>query len=108
MQLSERRDTQRMAAAVFAAVLVHAGLFVGIPYLTSLDTAPLPDYGPVVVRVEMPEAVLEPPAPVVPLCRSRSRSPRRWRSPRPRRSPRRRRRLPQRRRPRRRPPRPPW
>ena len=64
MQLSEHRDMRRMAAAVFAAVLVHAGLFVAIPYLTSLDTAPLPDYGPVVVRVEMPEAVIEPPPPV--------------------------------------------
>ena len=34
---------------------------MAIPYLTSLDTSPLPDYGPVVVRVELPEATLEMP-----------------------------------------------
>ncbi len=71
MSLSERHDARRMAAAVVAAILVHAGLFVAIPYLTSLDTAPLPDYGPVVVRVELPEAVLEP-EPATPLPEPRA------------------------------------
>ena len=60
MSLSERRDARRLGAAVVAAILVHAGLFVAVPYLTSLDTSPLPDYGPVVVHVELPQAMLEP------------------------------------------------
>jgi TonB family protein len=64
VQLSERRDARRLGSAIVVAIIVHAGLFVAIPYLTSLDTAPLPDYGPVVIRVELPEAVLEPPPPV--------------------------------------------
>jgi TonB family protein len=54
-----------MLAAVSAAILVHVGLIFAIPFLTSLDTAPLPDYGPIIVTLEEPEAVLEPPAPKV-------------------------------------------
>jgi hypothetical protein len=68
VSLSERRDARRLAAAVTAAILVHAGLFVAIPYLTSLDTSPLPDYGPVIVRVELPEAILEPELPAAPVA----------------------------------------
>ncbi len=56
MQLSERRDARRLFAAVLAAILVHVGLIFAIPFLTSLDTAPLPDYGPIVVTLEEPEA----------------------------------------------------
>lgn len=64
MDLRDRRDARRLAVAVAAAVAVHAGLLVVVPLLTSLDTAPLPDYGPVIVRVELPAAVIEPqPAP---------------------------------------------
>ncbi|MCX7029662.1 MAG: TonB family protein [Spirochaetes bacterium] len=63
MQLSERRDARRLLAAIAAAVVVHVGLFFGIPFLTSLDTAPLPDYGPIVVRLEEPQAALELPKP---------------------------------------------
>lgn len=64
MQISERRDAQRLALALVAAILVHAGLYFGIPFLTSLDTAPLPDYGPIVVTLEEPAGAVEPPAPV--------------------------------------------
>jgi TonB family protein len=60
--ISERRDAQRLLAAIAAAVVVHVGLVFGIPFLTSLDTAPLPDYGPIVVRLEEPAVALEPPA----------------------------------------------
>lgn len=64
MQISERRDAQRLAVALAAAILVHAGLYFGIPFLTSLDTAPLPDYGPIVVTLEEPAGAVEPPTPV--------------------------------------------
>jgi TonB family protein len=60
--ISERRDARRLLVAVAAAILVHVGLFFFIPFLTSLDTAPLPDYGPIVVRLEEPEVAIEPPA----------------------------------------------
>jgi TonB family protein len=63
VQISEQRDARRLAVAVAAAILVHVGLFFGIPFLTSLDTAPLPDYGPIVVTLEEPAAAFEPPAP---------------------------------------------
>jgi TonB family protein len=63
VQIVERRDAQRLTVAVAAAVLVHVGLFFGIPFLTSLDTAPLPDYGPIVITLEEPAASFEPPAP---------------------------------------------
>ena len=42
--------------AVSAAIVVHVGLIFVIPYLTSLDTAPLPDYGPIKVTLEEPTA----------------------------------------------------
>jgi TonB family protein len=61
VHLSEWRDAQRLLAAIAAAVLVHVGLYFGIPFLTSLDTAPLPDYGPIVVTLEEPLAAVEPP-----------------------------------------------
>jgi len=63
VQISERRDARRLVVAVAAAILVHVGLFFGIPFLTSLDTAPLPDYGPIVVTLEEPRAALETPKP---------------------------------------------
>jgi TonB family protein len=63
VQTAERRDARRLAAAVAAAILVHVGLIFGIPFLTSLDTAPLPDYGPIVVTLEGPATAFEPPEP---------------------------------------------
>jgi TonB family protein len=63
VQTAERRDAYRLGAAVAAAILVHAGLVFAIPFLTSLDTASLPDYGPIVVTLEEPLPALEPPAP---------------------------------------------
>jgi TonB family protein len=62
VQTAERRDARRLAVAVLAAILVHAGLVFAIPFLAGLDTAPLPDYGPIVVTLEEPAAI-EMPAP---------------------------------------------
>ena len=63
MQISDRRDAQRLLAAVAAAIVVHVGLYFAVPFLTSLDTAPLPDYGPIVVTLEEPVTEVEPPKP---------------------------------------------
>jgi TonB family protein len=63
VQIAERRDVRRLAVAVAAAILVHVGLIFAIPFLTSLDTAPLPDYGPIVVTLEDLLPALEPPPP---------------------------------------------
>jgi len=64
VQLSERRDARRLAVALAAAVVVHVGLYFGIPFLASLDTGPLPDYGPIVVTLEDFTDLVEPPPPV--------------------------------------------
>jgi TonB family protein len=63
VQISERRDARRLIVALAAAIVVHVALYFGIPFLTSLDTAPLPDYGPIVVTLEEPAAAVEPLAP---------------------------------------------
>jgi TonB family protein len=63
VEIARRQDALRMLAAGAAAILVHVGLFFGIPFLTSLDMAPLPDYGPIVVTLEVPAAAfVTPPA----------------------------------------------
>jgi len=64
VQVSERRDAQRLAVALAAAVVVHVGLYFAVPFLASLDTGPLPDYGPIVVTLEEPAAALESPPPM--------------------------------------------